>query len=60
LEGDDDGSVKTLVTLVPGEVMDVDRCTWGSGLELKRFLSPGNLAELTLGPFGTQHNRVVT
>jgi len=51
---------KTLVTLVPGEVMDTDCCTRGSGLELKRFLSPGNLGELTLGPFGTQRSRVVT
>ena len=34
-------------------------CTWGSGLELKSFLSPGDLLELTLGPFG-QRNRVVT
>jgi hypothetical protein len=33
---------------------------WGTGLELKRFPSPGNLAELTLGRFGTQRNRVVT
>jgi hypothetical protein len=33
---------------------------WGSGLELKRFLSPGNLGESTLGPFGTQRSRVVT
>ena len=47
------------MTLVPGEVMDTG-CTWGSGLELKRFLSPGNLGELTLGPFGTQRTRVVT
>ncbi len=48
------------MTLVPGEVMATGCCTWGSGLELKRFLSPGNLGELTLGPFGTQRNRVVT
>jgi hypothetical protein len=47
------------VTLVLGEVMDTGCCTWGSGLDLKRFLSPG-LVELTLGPFGTQRNRVVT
>ena len=48
------------MTLVPGEVMDTGCCTWGSGLELKRFLSPGDLVESTLGPFGTQRNRVVT
>ena len=51
---------KTLVTLVPGDVMDTGCCSWGSGLELKRILSPGDLVELTLGPFGTQRNRVVT
>jgi hypothetical protein len=44
------------VTLVLGEVMDAGCCTWGSGLDLKRFLSPGDLVELTLGPFGTQRN----
>jgi len=60
LEGDDDGSSKTLVTLVAGEVMATGCCAWRSGLELKRASSPGNLAELTLGPFGTQRNRVVT
>jgi len=32
---------------------------WESGLEIKRVSSPDNLAELTLGPFGTQYNRVV-
>jgi hypothetical protein len=50
----------TLVTLVAGEVMATGCCAWGSGLEVKRFPSPGNLAELRLGPFGTQRNRVVT
>jgi len=48
------------VTLVPGKVMDTGCCIWGSGLKLKRFLSPGDLVELTLGPFGTQRNPVVT
>ena len=48
------------MTLVPCEVMDTGFCTWGSGLELKRFLSPGNLGELTLSPFGIQRSRVVT
>ena len=47
-------------TLVPGEVMGTGCCTRGSGLELKGFLSLGDLVELTLGPFGTQRNRVVT
>ena len=32
-------------TLVPGEVMDTGCRTWGSGLELKCFLSPGDLVD---------------
>jgi hypothetical protein len=60
VEGDDDGSSKTPVTLVAGEVMATGCGAWGSGLELKRASSPGQLAELTLGPFGTQYNWVVT
>jgi hypothetical protein len=36
--------------LVPGEVMGTGCCTWGPGLELKSFLSLGDLVELTLGP----------
>ncbi|REE97734.1 fumarylacetoacetate hydrolase family protein [Thermomonospora umbrina] len=45
-------------TLVPGEVIGTGCCTWGSGLELKRFLQPGDVVELTLGPLGTLRNRV--
>lgn len=48
------------MTLVLGEVMDTGCCTWGSRLDLKRFRSPGDLVGLTLGPFGTQDNRLVT
>ena len=43
-----------------GEVMDTGCYTWGSGMELKRFPPAGDLVELTLGPFGTQRNRVLT
>ena len=60
MEGDDDGSSKTLVKLVAGEVMATGCGAFGSGLELKRASSSGKLAGLTLGPFGTQRNRVVT
>ncbi|WP_155929059.1 fumarylacetoacetate hydrolase family protein [Mycolicibacterium sp. CBMA 234] len=46
-------------TLVAGEVFGTGCCTWGAGIELKQFLSAGDLVELTLGPLGTQRNRVV-
>jgi hypothetical protein len=41
-------------TLALGEVMLTG---WGPGLDLTR--SPGDQVWLTLGPFGTQRNRVV-
>ncbi|MDF0531726.1 fumarylacetoacetate hydrolase family protein [Tsukamurella sp. 8F] len=46
-------------SLAVGEVLGTGCCTGGSGLEQLRFLRRGDLVELTLGPFGTQRNRVV-
>ncbi|MBO2445960.1 fumarylacetoacetate hydrolase family protein [Actinomadura barringtoniae] len=45
-------------TLVQGELIGTGCCTWGSGLELKTFLQPGDLVELSLGRLGTLRNRV--
>lgn len=45
-------------TLVTGEVFGTGCCTLGAGIELKKFLSAGDVVELTLGPLGTQRNRV--
>jgi len=46
-------------TLAVGEVLGTGCCTWGSGIELMRFLDRGDLLELTLEPFGTQRNVIV-
>ena len=45
---------------MPGDMIETGRCTQASGAEFNRFLASGDLAELTLGPFGTQRNRLVT
>ncbi|CAN5323297.1 hypothetical protein BH11ACT7_BH11ACT7_03770 [soil metagenome] len=46
-------------TLMPGELFGTGCCTGGSGIEQKFFLRIGDIVEMTLGPFGTQQNRVV-
>ncbi|MCX2714029.1 fumarylacetoacetate hydrolase family protein [Mycolicibacterium sp. J2] len=46
-------------TLMPGEVIGTGCCTGGSGIEHKTFLQVGDVVEMTLGPLGTQRNRIV-
>ena len=47
-------------TLLPGEVLGSGTATGGSGLELDRWLRPGDLIEMEAGPIGVLRNTVGT
>jgi 2-keto-4-pentenoate hydratase/2-oxohepta-3-ene-1,7-dioic acid hydratase in catechol pathway len=46
-------------TIVPGDVIGSGTVGGGCGLELKRWVQPGDLLELTVEKIGTLRNRVV-
>jgi 2-keto-4-pentenoate hydratase/2-oxohepta-3-ene-1,7-dioic acid hydratase in catechol pathway len=46
-------------TIHPGEVWGSGTVTGGSGLELGRWLQPGDVVELTIDGIGTLRNRIV-
>ncbi len=46
-------------TIYPGELWGSGTVTGGSGLELGRWLKPGDLVELTIEGIGTLRNRIV-
>lgn len=46
-------------TLWPGEILGSGTVGGGSGMELGRMLSPGDLIELELGDIGVLRNRIV-
>ncbi len=45
-------------TLLPGEVLGSGTATGGSGLELDRWLRPGDVIEMEAGPIGVLRNTV--
>jgi 2-keto-4-pentenoate hydratase/2-oxohepta-3-ene-1,7-dioic acid hydratase in catechol pathway len=45
-------------TLLPGEVLGSGTATGGSGLELDRWLKPGDVIEMEAGPIGILRNTV--
>ena len=47
-------------TLLPGEVLGSGTATGGSGLELDRWLRPGDVIEMEAGPIGVLRNTVGT
>lgn len=47
-------------TLHPGDVLGSGTATGGSGLELDRWLQPGDVIEMEAGPIGTLRNTVGT
>jgi 2-keto-4-pentenoate hydratase/2-oxohepta-3-ene-1,7-dioic acid hydratase in catechol pathway len=47
-------------TLLPGEVIGSGTATGGSGLELDRWLRPGDVIEMEAGPIGVLRNTVGT
>jgi 2-keto-4-pentenoate hydratase/2-oxohepta-3-ene-1,7-dioic acid hydratase in catechol pathway len=47
-------------TLLPGEVLGSGTATGGSGLELDRWIQPGDLLEMEAGPIGILRNTVGT
>jgi 2-keto-4-pentenoate hydratase/2-oxohepta-3-ene-1,7-dioic acid hydratase in catechol pathway len=47
-------------TLLPGEVLGSGTATGGSGLELDRWLQPGDVIEMEAGPIGVLRNTVGT
>jgi 2-keto-4-pentenoate hydratase/2-oxohepta-3-ene-1,7-dioic acid hydratase in catechol pathway len=47
-------------TLLPGEVLGSGTVTGGSGLELDRWLQPGDVIEMEAGPIGVLRNTVGT
>lgn len=53
------GEASRAETLYPGELIGTGCCTSGSGIERKTFLRVGDVVEMTLGPLGTQRNRIV-
>jgi 2-keto-4-pentenoate hydratase/2-oxohepta-3-ene-1,7-dioic acid hydratase in catechol pathway len=46
-------------TLVPGDFLGSGACPTGCGMELKRWIQPGDMIELTVEGIGTLRNRVV-
>ena len=46
-------------TLHPGEILGSGTVGNGCGLELKRFLSPGDVVELEIENIGVLRNRIV-
>ena len=46
-------------TLHPGEILGSGTVGNGCGLELKRFLSPGDVVELEIEGIGVLRNRIV-
>ncbi len=46
-------------TLMPGDFLASGACPTGCGLELNRWIRPGDLLELTVDGIGTLRNRVV-
>jgi 2-keto-4-pentenoate hydratase/2-oxohepta-3-ene-1,7-dioic acid hydratase in catechol pathway len=47
-------------TLLPGEVLGSGTATGGSGLELDRWIQPGDVLEMEAGPIGVLRNTVGT
>jgi 2-keto-4-pentenoate hydratase/2-oxohepta-3-ene-1,7-dioic acid hydratase in catechol pathway len=47
-------------TLLPGEVLGSGTATGGSGLELDRWIQPGDVIEMEAGPIGVLRNTVGT
>jgi 2-keto-4-pentenoate hydratase/2-oxohepta-3-ene-1,7-dioic acid hydratase in catechol pathway len=47
-------------TLLPGEVLGSGTATGGSGLELDRWIQPGDVIEMEAGPIGILRNTVGT
>jgi 2-keto-4-pentenoate hydratase/2-oxohepta-3-ene-1,7-dioic acid hydratase in catechol pathway len=47
-------------TLLPGEVLGSGTATGGSGLELDRWIRPGDVIEMEAGPIGVLRNTVGT
>jgi 2-keto-4-pentenoate hydratase/2-oxohepta-3-ene-1,7-dioic acid hydratase in catechol pathway len=47
-------------TLLPGEVLGSGTATGGSGLELDRWIQPGDVIEMAAGPIGVLRNTVGT
>src|SRR4051794_23001988 len=47
-------------TLLPGEVLGSGTATGGSGLELDRWIQPGDVIEMEAGPIGILRNTVRT
>ncbi|MGY1617327.1 fumarylacetoacetate hydrolase family protein [Geodermatophilus sp. SYSU D00691] len=47
-------------TLLPGDVLGSGTATGGSGLELDRWLQPGDVIEMEAGPIGVLRNTVGT
>ena len=45
-------------TLLPGEVLGSGTATGGSGLELDRWIQPGDVIEMEAGPIGVLRNTV--
>ncbi len=46
-------------TLMPGDFLGSGACPTGCGLELQRWIRPGDVIELTVDGIGTLKNRVV-
>ncbi len=46
-------------TLMPGDFLASGACPTGCGLELNRWIQPGDLLELTVDGIGTLRNRVI-
>jgi 2-keto-4-pentenoate hydratase/2-oxohepta-3-ene-1,7-dioic acid hydratase in catechol pathway len=46
-------------TLVPGDVIGSGTVGGGCGLELDRWVQPGDVMELTVDKIGTLRNRVI-